>query len=75
MDNLKFVALHALTINHVMVSLMLAKLTPDTPDLVRLVSELNNRIDVIITIMIFVISAGIAGIMCYILYRFILRFI
>ena len=49
--------------------------TPDTPDLVRLVTDTNVRLEIIITIMLFVLSIGIAGGICYILYRFILRFI
>ena len=48
----------------------------DTPDAVSYqLANLNYRADIIITIMLFVLLLGISGGICYIFYRFILRFI
>ena len=49
--------------------------TSDTPDICYQLANVNYRLDILITIILFLVIVGFAGGFCYIMYRFILRFI
>ena len=49
--------------------------TSDTPDTVYYLANITYRLDIILTIMLFVLFLAISGLVVYIMYRFFLRFI